>query len=82
MLIGCNMKALFPSLSAAKTSKIVRKQTEKSCMKWKNMSDDWIRFYMHLNRDLCTDIDHIEKLLPRKRKGRIGVEAGMDSRED
>ena len=81
VLIGSDVKALFPSLSAGITSKIVRSQAEKSKMKWENLNDEWIRLYIHLNRHLCTDINHIEKLLPKKRKGRRGVEAGLGSRE-
>ena len=42
VLIGSNVKALFPSLSASKIIKIVRQQVEKSKLKWENLSDDWI----------------------------------------
>ena len=46
-------------------------------MEWSNLDEDWIRLYIHLNRDLCTEIEHIEHLLPSRRKGRRGREAGM-----
>ena len=63
------MKALFPSLSAQRTSKIVREQVEKIDMKWENLDEDWIKLYVHLNRENCTDISEIEHLLPVRRNG-------------
>ena len=81
VLIGSDVQALFPSLSASKTSKIIRKQVEKTKMEWSNLDEDWIRLYIHLNRHLCTEIEHIEHLLPNRRKGRRGREAGMGSIE-
>ena len=35
VLLGSDVKALFPSLSADNTSKIIRKQAEKIQMNWK-----------------------------------------------
>ena len=81
MLIGSDVKALFPSLSADKTSKLVREQAEKINMEWENLDEDWLKLYIHLNRDIARDIKDIEHLLPARRKGRRGVEAGMGSTE-
>ena len=81
VLFGSDVQALFPSLSASKTSKIIREQAEKSKLMWSNQDDEWIHLYIHLNRNLCTDITHIEHLLPCRRKGRRGREAGMGSIE-
>ena len=81
MLLGSDVKALFPSLSADKTSKAVRAQIEKINMDWVNIDDKWVRLYIHLNRALTDDIKDIEHLLPYRREGRRGVEAGMGSKE-
>ena len=81
MMIGSDVKALFPSLSAENTSKIVREQAEKIDMEWENIDEDWVKLYIHLNRGLASDISEIEHLLPYRRKGRRGVEAGMGSME-
>ena len=50
-------------------------------MKWENLDEDWIKLYIHLNRENCTNIGEIEHLLPVRRKGRRGIEAGMSSLE-
>ena len=77
MVIGSDVTALFPSLSA----QAVRNQVRKSKMKWENVDDEWMRLYVHLNRDLCSDISSIKHLLPWKKKGRKGQEVGMGSTE-
>ena len=69
-------------MSAARNSKIVSKQVNKSKMVWSNLDEYWISLYIHLNRGLCTDKKHIEKLLPCRRKGRRGKEAGGEGEED
>ena len=81
VLFGSDVKALFPSLSASKTSKIVRELAEKTDMSWENLDDEWMRLYIHLNRDKTHDISEIEYLLLRKRKGRRGRESGITSTE-
>jgi len=81
VLLGSDVKALFPSLSADNTSRIIRKQAEKIQMNWENVHEDWIKVYINLNREKCEDIKEIEHLLPVRRKGRRGVEAGMGSIE-
>ena len=48
-LIGSDMVALFPSLSAEKTAESVRKQAEKIKIVWENIDDRLIRLYIHLN---------------------------------
>ena len=80
-MFGSDVVALFPSLSASRTSKIVRKQAEKSKMVRSNLDDEWIRLYIHLNRKYWIDLENIEHLLPCRRKGRRGKEAGMSSVE-
>ena len=67
MVIGSDVTALFRSLSAERTAQAVRNQVRKSKMKWENVDDEWMRLYVHLNRDLCSDISSIEHLLPWKK---------------
>ena len=80
-LIGSDVVSLFPSLSADRTALAVRKQAEKSPIRWENFDDKWIRLYIHLNRKLSTDVSSVSHLLPYKRKGCRGPEAGIGSRE-
>ena len=41
------------------------------------MDQDWIKLYIHFNRELCCDLKGIEPLLPTRRKDRRGIEAGI-----
>ena len=72
---------LFPSLSAERTGKAVREQVKKSRIKWEDIDPMWLSLYVHLNRELCSDIEEIEHLLPKRRERRRGREAGMGSEE-
>ena len=81
MLIGSDVVSLFPSLSAENTARAVKNQVLKSPIRWQNIDKNWIRMYIHQNRDLVENIDEICHLLPQKRPGRKGVESGMHSFE-
>ena len=48
---------------------------------WEEIDELWLTLYIHLNRDLSSDLSEIEHLLPKRRKGRRGPEAGMGSEE-
>ena len=74
------MTALFPSLSE-RTGRAVRLQVEKSRMVWEEIDETWLTLYIRLNRDLCSNLQEIEKYLPVRQKGRRGKEAGMNSEE-
>ena len=50
-------------------------------MEWTNIGDKWVRLYSHLNGCLTDNTKDIEHLLPTRRKGGKGVEAGMGSKE-
>ena len=67
MLLGSDVVALFPSLSASRTAACVRRQAEKSMIKWENIDSDWLRLYIHLNRHYTDNIEAIEHLLPKKK---------------
>ena len=81
MLLGSDVVALFPSLSADMTAEIVRRQVVKSPITWFNVDHTWLRLYVHLNANLASDISVIKHLLPFKKKGRRGKESGMSSSE-
>ena len=80
-LLGSDVVSLFPSLSAERTSKCVRRQAESCGIKWNEIDDEWLRLYIHMNRHLSSDISQIEYLLPKKRKGKPGREPDMTSEE-
>ena len=79
MLLGSDVVSLFPSQSSERTSASVRRHAEKSDIKWENIDVDWLLLYIHLNRHYSSDISEIQHFLPRKRKGRRGIEAGLKS---
>ena len=81
LLLGSDVKSLFPSLSTKRTARIVREQTEKSNINWQNIDERWLCLYVHLNRDKCLNLRDIIHLLPYRTPGRRGPEAGMGSIE-
>ena len=81
ILVGTDVISLFPSLSSERTGKAVREQVRKSKMKWEDVDYMWLSLYIHLNRQLCSNLEEIKHLLPKRRKGRRGREAGMGSEE-
>ena len=80
-MLGSDVEALFPSLSAKRTARIVREQVIKSNIIWENIDSQWLCLYIHLNRESSADISEIAHLLPRRTPGRRGKEAGMGSLE-
>ena len=48
---------------------------------WEELYEMWLTLYIHLNEKLCSNTDDIKHFLPRRRKGRRGLEAGMGSEE-
>ena len=81
MLLGSDVKCLFPSLSKERTAKAVKNQARKIPIQWTNIDTKWLTLYIHLNRELSSDLSKIEHLLPYKRKDKKGVEPGMSSVE-
>ena len=81
MLLGTDAVNLIPSLSAERTSEAVRKQVEKSSINWEEIDEKWLSLYVRLNREHCSNYEEIEHLLPTRRRGRRGREAGMGSKE-
>ena len=81
MMLGTDVVSLFPSLSAEKTREAVRKQAEKTALKWDEIDEMCLSLYIRLNRDLCHDYEAIKHLLPVRRRERRGKEAGMGSTE-
>ena len=81
ILLGTDVKALFPSMSAERSGRAVRQQVEKSKIVWEEVDDMWLSLYVHLNEKMCSNIDQIKYMLPKRRRGRRGPEAGMGSDE-
>ena len=80
-MIGSDVVSLFPSLTAKNTARAVREQTLKSDISFENIDTRWLSLYIHLNRDIASDITSIKHLLPTRRKGKRGPEPGMSSTE-
>ena len=81
MLLGTDVVSLFPSLSPEKTGRAVRLKAEKSEIEWEEIEYEWLALYIHLNKEICSNHEEIEHLLPKRRRGRKGREAGMGSEE-
>ena len=81
ILLGTDVVSLFPSLSPERTGRAVRLQVEKSLLEWEEIEYEWLALYIHLNKELCSNHDEIKHLLPKRRGGRRGREAGMGSVE-
>ena len=51
ILLGSDVSALFPSLSASNTAKAVKSQILKSNIKWRNIDGKWLTLYLKLNEE-------------------------------
>ena len=73
VLLGSDVKSLFPSLTAVQTGKCVRKQFEKSSISWQNIDWELVTLYVKLNENYWRkeDLADIKKYLP-VRKSNIG----------
>ena len=77
-LLGLDVVALFPSMSAKRTGEIVRQRMRKSKMKYSGF--DWRRgaVYIVMNKNLTGNLGTLWKVLPYRRKVG-GTQPGMTS---
>ena len=77
-LLGLDVEALFPIMTAARTGKIVRNRMMKSKMKIEGF--DWRRglVYIKMNKHMTSDLNSLWKILPYRKKV-DGVTPGMAS---
>ena len=85
ILLGSDVKALFPSLSAEMTGKCVREQFKKSTIEWQNVDWKLVALYVKLHQNLLVkgELSEIEKYLPERKSvtgrppsiGTIGIES-------
>ena len=69
-LIGCDVVALFPSLTSRRTGEIIRNRIMKSELKFEGFDYKQGRRYIQLNRHLTGGIKEIGRTLPwRKKEG-------------
>ena len=68
ILLGTDVKSLFPSLSAEMTGKCVRNQFAKSTIKWENVDWKLVTLYVKLNEKYWkgNELSEIRKYLPEK----------------
>ena len=73
ILLGSDVRALFPSLSAKRTGISVRKHFMKSRVKWLNVDWKLVSMYIKLHESYWTknELDRVRKLLP-VRKSLVG----------
>ena len=77
-LLGLDVKALFPSMSARKTGEIIRKRMMKSEMKVEGFNWKMGLVYILMNKNLTSNLGTMWRLLPfRKKTG--GTAPGMSS---
>ena len=67
-LIGNDVKALFPSIKSANTGKIIREAVENSTVEFNGFDQE--KAYIAMNRELTSDLEEIEHLLPTRKSGK------------
>ena len=77
-LVGNDVTALYPSLTAENSARIAKKQILKSKVRFEGFNMDRGRAYLTINKDKIENLDEIEHLLP-KRKSKTGVTPTMSS---
>ena len=68
VLLGSDVSALFPSLSASNTAKAVKTQILKSNIKWRNIDGKWLTLYLKLNEEKLEykELEGIKCFLPKR----------------
>ena len=68
ILIGTDVSALFPSLSAKNTANSVKKQIWKSKIAWNNIDNKWLTLYLKLNAEnlVPEDLNSVKCFLPNR----------------
>ena len=77
-LVGSDVIALFPSITADNTGKIIREQIIRSEIKLEGLDTEKARAYIVINKDEITDIEDLENILPI-RKSNHGTSPTMAS---
>ena len=68
-VLGSDVKALYPSITSENTGKIIRRRIENSTLEFEGFC--WKRglAYIDMNKNLTTDIDELENILPTRKSG-------------
>ena len=77
-LVGSDVVALFPSITAERSARIVRKEIERSEIVFEGFDDEKARAYINMNKEIISDYEDIAHLLP-KRKAKTGTAPTMSS---
>ena len=67
-LIGCDVVALFPSLTSRRTGEIIRERVRKSKLNFEGFDYEQGLRYIVLNKHLTGNLKEIAKILPWRRK--------------
>ena len=90
-LIGCDVVALFPSLSSRRTGEIVRERVMKSSLEFEGFDYKQGLRYIILNKHLTGKLDSLRRILPWRRKdggsnpkmtGTMGSKISNDNAEE
>ena len=77
-LVGSDVVALFPSITAERSARIVREEIERSEIMFEGFDDEKARAYINMNKEIISDYEDIAHLLP-KRKAKTGTAPTMSS---
>ena len=77
-LVGSDVVALFPSITAERSARIVRDEIQRSEITFEGFDDEKARTYIYMNKEKITDYEDIAHLLP-KRKAKTGTAPTMAS---
>ena len=77
-LVGSDVVALFPSITAAKSARIVREEIQRSKLKFEGIDHEKALTYIAINRELIENIEELEEFIP-KRKSKNGTTPSMAS---
>ena len=66
-LVGSDVVALFPSITAERSGRIVREEIQRSEIKFEGLDKDRALAYVTINKDKIVDYEKIVPLLPSKK---------------
>ena len=69
-IVGCDVKALYPSIKSKSTGEIIRKKIEETSLKFEGFSCEKGLAYIAINTHLTGGLDKIKHLMPTRKSGR------------
>ena len=66
-LVGSDVVALFPSITAATSGRIVREEIIRSEIEFEGLDVEKALAYVAINRDMIEDIEDLENVIPKRK---------------